>query len=102
MSDHDELETKAGHPPALKVGGKRIPNRTHKNSEEVSTAPDENEEEDELSKSPKQPQLVMWGEVRDQSKDYPTQAIQHMQNKPLPTNEPSNKPVKQNIQQPRK
>ncbi|KAF2351072.1 DAP1/DAPL1 [Trinorchestia longiramus] len=103
----EDVESKAGHPAAMKVGGMRIPNRTRKNSEEASVKEPvaEEEEEEVVSKSPKTPSLVMWGQVRDPQKDYPSQAVQHMQNKPTPTHEPSNKPAsaKPNvIQQPRK
>lgn len=108
-STEDDLESKAGHPAALKVGGMRIPNRTRKNSEEPAPAPKPEEEgdeegEDPVSKSPK-PQIVMWGQVRDQQKDYPSQAVQHLQNKPMPTHEPNTKPASAKpsiIQQPRK
>ncbi|KAA0201903.1 hypothetical protein HAZT_HAZT005518 [Hyalella azteca] len=95
-------------PSSVKVGGVRIPHRMRKNSEEVAAketvAVEEDETEEVVAKS-KAPQVVMWGQVRDPQKDYPSQAVQHMQQKPTPTNEPHNKPAsaKPNvIQQPRK
>ena len=56
-----------------------------------------------LRSKEKAPQLVMWGQVRDPAKDYPSEAIQHMQNKPQPTRSAAEtKPKTHNIQQPRK
>jgi len=106
MSDQ-EVELKAGHAPALKVGGARVVTRHKSTSVSEDPRPLEEEvvEDEEATKEPKEkaPQLVMWGQVRDPAKDYPSEAIQHMQNKPQPTRSAAEtKPKTHNIQQPRK
>jgi len=113
MSSTEEIEAKTGRSPATKVGGVRHANIRHRTvSEEVKNpAPveevEDNEEEDDSpekeAKSKPKP-LIMWGGERDPAKDYPTEAIQHMQNKPVPTHQMPTKPASarpQVIQQPR-
>lgn len=108
MPGEEDLETKAGRAPALKVGGTRIATRNRTTSEEVKPASIEDEEEekeeDQLPKTKEN--LVLWGQTRDVKKDYPSQAVQDRQNKPQPTHPPHDtRPAtaKPNIiQQPRK
>jgi len=107
MTDED-VQLKAGHAPALKVGGARVVTR-HKTTsvlEEPRLVESEGEEEEQAKPvKEKNPQLVMWGQVRDPAKDYPSEAIQHMQHKPAPTRQADTKPNAvrpNNIQQPRK
>jgi len=107
----EDVETKAGRAPALKVGGCRVVTRHRTSSEEVKAPSDPEEdggEEEEGTKAGKEknPQLVLWGQKRDEARDFPSQAVQERQCKPLPTHPPHDtRPAtaKPNIiQQPRK
>lgn len=91
----------------------RIPQR-HKGAEdrdEGAAKPRKNseseKEEEELvvSKSPPKPPMVVSGVVAKVERDFPTAAVKHTHEKPLPTNDPrsshhTSKPAV--IQQPRK
>lgn len=110
MSSTEDIEEKTGRTPATKIGGVRQ-SRHRTTSEDVKNPPpeeveeeDEEGDEEEKSLKKKDPKLNLWGGERDPAKDYPSEAIQHMQNKPVPTHAPSTKPasVRPNIiQQPR-
>ncbi|XP_045135636.1 death-associated protein 1-like [Portunus trituberculatus] len=112
MSSNEEVEIKGGHPPAMKVAGVRIPQRHrglddkegaqakhHKDSE------DDHEEEDmPVSKSPPKPPMMVSGVVAKVDKDFPTAAVKHTHEKPVPTHDsrPSHAVKPGVIQQPRK
>jgi len=112
MSSTEDIECKTGRTPATKIGGVRQA-RHRTTSEDVKNPPPAEEveeegegEEDEETriKNKEKAKLNLWGEERDPSKDYPSSAIQHMQNKPVPTKEQGNKPQSvrpNNIHQPR-
>ncbi|XP_076033275.1 death-associated protein 1 [Oratosquilla oratoria] len=116
MSSVEEMEVKAGHPPALKVGGMRVANRKRSTDEKETPPPpkpvqkkeeegEEGEEEEEVTaKSPPKNQVIVSGVVGKVERDFPTAAVKHTHEKPVPTHDnrstnPS-KPVV--IQQPRK
>ncbi|XP_045609397.1 death-associated protein 1 homolog [Procambarus clarkii] len=113
MSSTEEIEVKAGHPPAMKVGGVRIPQRRRSAEEKEGTPPkprkdSENDEEDDeeqlVAKSPPRAPIVVSGVVGKVDRDFPTAAVKHTHEKPVPTHEVrtahnTKPPV---IQQPRK
>ncbi|KAK8747253.1 hypothetical protein OTU49_016715 [Cherax quadricarinatus] len=112
MSSSDEIEVKAGHPPAMKVGGVRIPHRRRSAEDKEGTPPkprkdSENEDDDEeqvIAKSPPRAPVVVSGVVGKVERDFPTAAVKHTHEKPVPTHEVrsshnSKPPI---IQQPRK
>jgi len=90
MSSNEETpELKAGHAPAVKVGGMRVsqPNRPSNNNAEKAPAPAaeqvEGDEEDivEAPKS-KDPALYISGAVTQGNKDFPAQAVKAFHEKP--------------------
>jgi len=111
MSSAEDIESKTGRSPATKVGGVRQARRRTTSEDVKNPPPEEVEEEEEEGdeeemrvKNKDKAKLNLWGEERDPAKDYPSEAIQHMQNKPVPTHAPSTRPsnVRPNIiQQPR-
>ncbi|KAG7160986.1 death-associated protein 1-like [Homarus americanus] len=111
MSSAEEIEAKAGHPPAMKVGGVRIPQRRRSAEEKEGTPPkprkdSEDGEEDEtlVAKSPPRAPVVVSGVVGKVERDFPTAAVKHTHEKPVPTHDEragyNTKPPF--IQQPRK
>jgi len=111
-STAEDIEAKTGRAPAVKVGGVRVAARHRTTSEDQKNPPVEVDEEDQqveeeqgdASGKEKSKPLTIYGTERDPSKDYPTEAIQHMQNKPVPTHQPTTKPASARpniIQQPR-
>ncbi|XP_060562157.1 death-associated protein 1-like [Ruditapes philippinarum] len=107
MSDASEdPNLKAGHAPAVKVGGMRV--TTHKKPEkpeEEKPAEDEAEEFEVPEKVDKHhQQILLSGAVTKGDKDFPEAAVKAIHEKrPLPThdNRPTHSPQKI-IQQPRK
>lgn len=89
-STTDESELKAGHAPAVKVGGMRV-TRPRQNS--AGDAKDENkmtkEEQEEYGTSPPKvdKQVLVSGMLLKEEKAYPPEAIKHYHNTPLPSKE---------------
>lgn len=107
MSDSaEDPNLKAGHAPAVKVGGMRV--ATHKKTEkptEEKPAEEDAEEYEVPAKVDKHhQQLLLSGAVTKGDKDFPEAAVRAIHDKqPLPTHE--NRPVQPQqkiIQQPRK
>lgn len=103
-----ESELKAGHPPAVKVGGMRVVQHCKKDGAEKSEAPAMTaEEEAEYGASPpktdkhNQAQLVS-GAVTKGDKDFSAQALKSFHEKPQPQHDKP-RPVQapHNIHQPR-
>ncbi|XP_075071453.1 death-associated protein 1-like [Mixophyes fleayi] len=93
-------ETRAGHPPAVKAGGKRIV-RKNNNSGDSHTQEKENKK---LENSLHKPVLIISRALARGDKDFPPPAAQVAHQKPHPATEklPSCYHIKQHIQQPRK
>lgn len=95
-----KLETKAGHPPAVKAGGKRIVQK-HPHS---GDAKEEKDKEDQEWETPSfvKPTVMISGVVARGDKDFPPEAAQVAHQKPHASMDkhPCQKP--QHIQQPRK
>ncbi|KAI1293783.1 hypothetical protein HDE_06547 [Halotydeus destructor] len=88
MSSFEETpELKAGHAPAVKVGGMRVTtqNRTRKDSNEPKPVEPvevtEEEEDTTVAEKTKEPSLVVSGAVADQSRDFPPAAIKAFHDK---------------------
>ncbi|XP_053385982.1 death-associated protein 1-like [Mercenaria mercenaria] len=107
MSDPAEDQNlKAGHPPAVKVGGMRV--TTHKKPEkpEEEKSVEEDKEEYEVpEKTDKHhQQILLSGAITKGDKDFPeaaVRAIHEKQHLPTHENRPTHSPQKI-IQQPRK
>lgn len=111
MSSAEEIEVKAGHPPAMKVGGVRIPQRRRSLEDKEGPPPkprkeSENDQDEEtvVAKSPPRPPIMVSGVVAKVERDFPTAAVKHTHEKPVPTHDGrslhnAKPPV---IQQPRK
>lgn len=120
MSSNEEIETKLGHPPAMKVGGVRIAQRRRsfdekeekeapkpqKNGEEEANGEEKEEEQTEekpVTKSNTKAGAIVSGIQGNPNKDFPTAAVKHTHEKPVPTHTVPHTSVKQTvIQQPRK
>lgn len=106
MSSNEDTSLKAGHPPAVKAGGMRI--TQHKPAKEKTEKDANSEEGDDhinslmASSSPPKTTMVSGAPVRGNA-DFPTEAVQHFHNKPLPTHDARPAHDRPNmIQQPRK
>merc|ERR1711868_253420 len=99
-----EISTVAGHPKAQTVGGMRVVGKTPHETKPTVTEPDEGATGGAVQ-TQKSDQLIIAGAPVDEKKDYPTEALKHMQQKPLPTKEPKhvlqNSQQNRNIHQPR-
>uniref|UniRef100_T1J5L1 Death-associated protein 1 n=1 Tax=Strigamia maritima TaxID=126957 RepID=T1J5L1_STRMM len=110
MSSSEDIDLKAGHPPAVKAGGKRItqhkpPSERERHDSKSSDkgSGDDNDEEVQKPPSPPKQQLLISGAPARGDADFPTQAVQATHVKPLAAHEfraSSQKPSV--IQQPRK
>jgi len=102
MSD-DAL--KAGHAPAVKVGGMRVVQNRKKSESDKTEAGAASEEITEISSSPPktQQQQVVSGAVVKGDKDFTSAAVKSFHEKPAPTHDPKPRPAQntQNIHQPR-
>lgn len=113
QSGDGEVELKAGHPPAVKVGNMRVVQRTH------STSSDKNEDEatsggdgsssaaatvpSTCSFAPKQVVQKSTGGVPDNLANQNIEAVKHIHDKPHATHDMRNHSSKPNvIQQPSK
>ncbi|KAM7147263.1 death-associated protein 1 [Molossus nigricans] len=95
-----KLETKAGHPPAVKAGGMRIVQK-HPHTGDTKEEKDKDEEEWE-SPSPPKPTVFISGVIARGDKDFPPAAAQVAHQKPHASIDKHSSPRTQHIQQPRK
>uniref|UniRef100_UPI00358EB5E4 death-associated protein 1 homolog n=1 Tax=Myxine glutinosa TaxID=7769 RepID=UPI00358EB5E4 len=97
-----EPQLKAGHPPAVKAGGKRIVQKHIPSVPPAPPTPSSDDEEYVTEVPPKFP-MVVSGVVTKGDKDFTPQAAQVAHQKPLPKTEKHNiTQQKMPINQPRK
>lgn len=105
MSTNEEVEIKGGHPPAVKVGGVRITQKT-KLEDGVPAKPRKNSEngEDEFKSPLKAPVMIQTQVMGKPERDFPVAAVKHTHDKPVPTHDtrPAHMSKPSVIQQPRK
>ncbi|KXJ06245.1 death-associated protein 1 [Exaiptasia diaphana] len=85
-SPSEEPELKAGHPPAVKAGGKRIPTKHHHQPPPPAPTPEEKAENEEFEE-PKErdtTKLVVSGAVAKGNADLPPEAARVAHEKPMP------------------
>ncbi|XP_072880189.1 death-associated protein 1 homolog [Hemitrygon akajei] len=100
----EKVETKAGHPPAVKAGGMRIVKK-HQGSTAQSSAEKDKESEDWETNSPKPSvPIIISGALARGDKDFPPAAAQVAHQKPSPSVEklPISHQINHSIHQPRK
>lgn len=105
MSSSEPVEYKAGHAPAMKVGGVRHPPRRKSNEDRPRRDSEKNDVEQIVARSPlKPPAPVVGPPPGNPEKDFPVAAVKHTHEKPVPTHTPYNykNPSASIIQQPRK
>lgn len=100
MSSGDaDIKTVAGHPKARTIDGMRVSDGS------TDLTKIETESSSTVLQTGKGDELVISGAPANEKKDYPTDALKHMQNKPTPKNEPkhvqNNSQQNRNIHQPR-
>ncbi|XP_057178466.1 death-associated protein 1 [Triplophysa rosa] len=97
----EKIETKAGHPPAVKVGGMRI---VQKHQSEVPEKKDDKDSKEYETESPPKMPVVVSGVVTKGDKDFTPAAAQVAHQKPVPAVQklPTAHHINQHIHQPRK
>ncbi|XP_028623527.1 death-associated protein 1 [Grammomys surdaster] len=95
-----KLETKAGHPPAVKAGGMRIVQK-HPHTGDGKEEKDKDDQEWETVSPPK-PTVFISGVIARGDKDFPPEAAQVAHQKPHASIDKHVSPRTQHIQQPRK
>ncbi|KAM9839782.1 death-associated protein 1 homolog [Aulostomus maculatus] len=101
----DKVETKGGHPPAVKAGGMRIVQKHQPAAPAAAPEPQQKEEEEEyVSSSPPKAPVVVSGVVTKGDKDFTPAAAQVAHQKPQPCipKLPPAQHINQHIHQPRK
>ncbi|XP_012671620.1 death-associated protein 1 [Clupea harengus] len=102
----EKIETKAGHLPAVKVGGMRVVQKHQAAGEPAPIEKKEENDDDEeyVSTSPPKPTVVISGVVAKGDKDFTPAAAQVAHQKPTPAVQkmPSSHHINQPIHQPRK
>ncbi|XP_028813088.1 death-associated protein 1 homolog [Denticeps clupeoides] len=98
----EKSETRAGHLPAVKVGGMRVVQKHQSTSEPVQERDKDGEEFE--SSSPPKPTVVISGVVTKGDKDFTPAAAQVAHTKPVPAVQklPPVHHINQHIHQPRK
>ncbi|XP_029955553.1 death-associated protein 1 homolog [Salarias fasciatus] len=97
----EKVETKGGHPPAVKAGGMRI---VQKHQPAPAPEPPQKEDEEFVSSSPPKVPVVVSGVITKGDKDFTPAAAQVAHQKPQPSI-PKHAPamqINQHINQPRK
>jgi len=91
MSDDSATELKAGHPPAVKVGGMRITqHKVDKPEPKVEPKNEEEEGDEEQAEEPAPPKVVLSvsGAIARGDQDFPASSVKAFHEKqPKPTNE---------------
>ncbi|XP_065114315.1 death-associated protein 1 homolog [Paramisgurnus dabryanus] len=97
----EKMETKAGHPPAVKAGGMRI---VQKHQSEAPPKMDDKDSKEYETESPPKMPVVVSGVVTKGDKDFTPAAAQVAHQKPVPAVQklPSAHHINQHIHQPRK
>ncbi|XP_059182896.1 death-associated protein 1 homolog [Centropristis striata] len=102
----EKVETKGGHPPAVKAGGMRIVQKHQPTAvpEPPQKVEEEEEEEYVRSSSPPKAPMIVSGVVTKGDKDFTPAAAQVAHQKPQPcvSKLPSGQHINQHIHQPRK
>lgn len=109
MSSNEDVELKAGHPPAVKAGGMRVARTHHSSTGDSAAKPDPAEQEEYAEPVPKDDKqnIIVSGAVAKGDQDFPPEAIKHYHEKPMPTNvnkhagKHPNQQLNMKIQQPR-
>ncbi|XP_062235333.1 death-associated protein 1 homolog [Platichthys flesus] len=103
--EKEKVETKGGHPPAVKAGGMRIVQK-HQTAAIPEPLPKEEEEDDEeyVTTSPPKAPVIVSGVVTKGDKDFTPVAAQVAHQKPQPgvPKLPNVQQCNQHIHQPRK
>lgn len=86
MADIDREKLKAGHAPAVKVGGMRVVQHPYNHSEKQSKD-DREKEEEEFSTDKSEVPVVVSGVVTKGDKDFSSSAAKVAHEKPYPTKE---------------
>ncbi|XP_034427519.1 death-associated protein 1 [Hippoglossus hippoglossus] len=99
----EKVETKGGHPPAVKAGGMRIVQK-HQTAAVPEPLPKEEDDEEYVSSSPPKAPVIVSGVVTKGDKDFTPVAAQVAHQKPQPgvPKLPSVQQFNQHIHQPRK
>ncbi|XP_019943349.1 death-associated protein 1 homolog [Paralichthys olivaceus] len=99
----EKVETKGGHPPAVKAGGMRIVQK-HQVAAVPEPLPKEDDDEEYVSSSPPKAPVIVSGVVTKGDKDFTPVAAQVAHQKPQPCvpKLSSVQQINQHIHQPRK
>ncbi|XP_071341577.1 death-associated protein 1 homolog [Trachinotus anak] len=97
----EKVETKGGHPPAVKAGGMRI---VQKHQAAAAPEPPQKDDEEYVSSSPPKVPVIVSGVVTKGDKDFTPAAAQVAHQKPQPgiPKLPPAQHINQHIHQPRK
>ncbi|XP_041670178.1 death-associated protein 1 [Cheilinus undulatus] len=101
----EKVETKGGHPPAVKAGGMRIVQKHQPTAAAPEPPPKDEDEEEYVSSSPPKAPVVVSGVITKGDKDFTPAAAQVAHQKPqpgVPKLPHSQQHIKQQIHQPRK
>ncbi|KAK7076409.1 hypothetical protein SK128_013486 [Halocaridina rubra] len=107
MSSPEEMEIKGGHPPAVKVGGMRISQKTkidEKDGTPIKPRKNSENSEDEFKSPLKAPVMIQTQALGKAERDFPVEAVKQFHEKPVPTHDarPVHNTKPSVIQQPRK
>ncbi|KAM9774834.1 death-associated protein 1 [Syngnathus acus] len=99
----EKIETRGGHPPAVKAGGMRIVQK-HQATPVPEPPPKDDDEEQYVSSSPPKAPVIVSGVVTKGDKDFTPAAAQVAHQKPQPgiPKLPPSQHINQHIHQPRK
>ncbi|KAM9333023.1 death-associated protein 1 homolog [Pholidichthys leucotaenia] len=99
----EKVETKGGHPPAVKAGGMRIVQK-HQPTPPPEPPQKDDDEEEYVSKSPPRAPMIVSGVITKGDKDFTPEAAKVAHTKPqpgVPKLPPANQ-INHQIHQPRK
>ncbi|XP_066533203.1 death-associated protein 1 homolog [Hoplias malabaricus] len=100
----EKVDTRAGHPPAVKAGGMRIVQKHQSAGDSASDRKEDKDSKEFESCSPPKPTIVVSGVVTKGDKDFTPAAAQVAHTKPVPAVQklPPAHHINQHIHQPRK
>lgn len=87
MSSPPKDELKAGHAPAVKVGGMRVAQHPHGHADKISKAEREKEEEEFQTEKSDEAPVMIAGVLTKGDKDYSPAAAKVAHDKPMPSKE---------------